>query len=84
MFYIQIEKLLHLTDNTYTETDVLKMEVVILDELNFKVHMPTPIDFLDRFLFCVPDSEVLESEAKRVSIEDDHTLPANVGERAET
>ncbi|KAK2168106.1 hypothetical protein LSH36_20g04020 [Paralvinella palmiformis] len=45
-----IQDLISLTDDTYTFDDVIQMEMRILNTLKFKLHIPTPIPFLDRGL----------------------------------
>lgn len=47
---VQVSKLIRLTDNAYTYEQVIKMELVVLRVLNFRLSRPTPIVFLDRFL----------------------------------
>ena len=54
MCLAQIDKLIHLTDNTYSYDDVITMEMKLLRVLNFDVHPPVATDFLDRLLMCVP------------------------------
>jgi len=49
-FLFQIQDLISLTDDTYTFDDVIQMEMRILNTLKFKLHIPTPIPFLDRGL----------------------------------
>jgi len=44
-----IKKLLHLTENSYTAKELLHMEMVLLDVLEFKVYNPTAQDFLPRY-----------------------------------
>ncbi|XP_071081411.1 uncharacterized protein [Haliotis cracherodii] len=46
----EIATLCHLTDNTYTEDEVITMEIMILKTLKFDLNIPGPIVFLDRFL----------------------------------
>ena len=50
MFRAQINKLIRLTDDTYTYDQVIKMELVVLRVLNFRLARPTPTVFLDRVL----------------------------------
>ena len=42
------------------------METVVLQVLEFRIHTPIPTDYLDRFLCCVPNTDILERNAKRV------------------
>jgi len=44
-----IKKLLHLTENSYTVKELLHMEMVLLDVLEFKVYNPTAQDYLPRY-----------------------------------
>jgi len=44
-----IKKLLHLTENSYTTKELLHMEMVLLDVLEFKVYNPTAQDYLLRY-----------------------------------
>jgi len=44
-----IKKLLHLTENSYTAKELLHMEMVLLDVLEFKVYNPTAQDYLPRY-----------------------------------
>ncbi len=50
---LQISMLVHLTDNTYTEAQVLHMERVVLDVHKFFVSIPVCSDFLCRFIRVV-------------------------------
>ena len=50
----QVEKLVQLTDNTYSYDDVISMECVVLRVLGFDLHLTVATDFLDRFLACLP------------------------------
>ena len=52
--FAQVDKLIHLTDNTYTYDEVIAMELKLLRVLDFDVHPPVATDFLDRFLMCLP------------------------------
>ena len=66
MYPPSIAQLIILAYHKFSESDFLGMEVIVLNELKFKIHMPTPMDFLDPFLFCIPDSELLNKEGKNV------------------
>jgi len=44
-----IKKLLHLTENSYTLRDVLEMELVLIDVLDFQLYIPSPQLFLQRY-----------------------------------
>ncbi|XP_067681013.1 uncharacterized protein [Haliotis asinina] len=46
----EISTLCHLTDNTYTEDEVITMEIRVLKTLKFDLNIPSPFAFLDRFL----------------------------------
>jgi len=44
-----IKKLLHLTEYSYEKKQLLQMEIILLEVLNFQVYSPTPQDFLSRY-----------------------------------
>jgi len=44
-----IKKLLHLTENSYNLRDVLEMELVMVDVLDFQLYIPSPQAFLHRY-----------------------------------
>ncbi|KAI0491445.1 hypothetical protein KFK09_025705 [Dendrobium nobile] len=46
----RVEEFCFITDNTYTKEDVLKMEIQVLDYLEFRLSFPTIKTFLRRFL----------------------------------
>ncbi|PKA65306.1 Cyclin-A2-1 [Apostasia shenzhenica] len=56
----RVEEFCFITDNTYTKGDVLKMEYEVLNNLGFRLSVPTVKTFLRRFLraaqksYCVP------------------------------
>ena len=52
--HTQISDLCHLTDNTYTRNEVLRMERCILRLLKFNLNVPDPVVFLERFLLVCP------------------------------
>jgi cyclin B len=45
----QIKEFVNVTDNAYSQKDILKMEVCILKVLKFKICRPTAIHFLERY-----------------------------------
>merc|ERR550534_740773 len=45
----EVAKLLHLTENSYTRQEVVNMERVLIQILNFKVYIPSPQIFLLRY-----------------------------------
>ncbi|KAK2156326.1 hypothetical protein LSH36_216g04043 [Paralvinella palmiformis] len=49
-FSLKINDLLSLTDQRYQYNQVLKMEIKILKVLNFQLHIPTSLPFLDRVI----------------------------------
>jgi cyclin B len=49
MYPPQISDFVYVTDKAYTKDDIIKMEVTILNALDFKICRPTPVTFLDRY-----------------------------------
>lgn len=47
----------HITDNAYTHSELLKMETDILNTLNYEVLVPTGFHFLSRYLNCIKASD---------------------------
>eukprot|EP00747_Dinoflagellata_sp_TGD_P164599 gnl/TRDRNA2_/TRDRNA2_184744_c0_seq1.p1 gnl/TRDRNA2_/TRDRNA2_184744_c0~~gnl/TRDRNA2_/TRDRNA2_184744_c0_seq1.p1 ORF type:complete len:545 (+),score=99.01 gnl/TRDRNA2_/TRDRNA2_184744_c0_seq1:77-1711(+) len=45
----QINDFVYVTDSAYTRDEVLKMEVIMLSALQFKICSPTPAHFLERY-----------------------------------
>lgn len=45
----QIKDLVYVTDKAYTRDEIIKMEVVMLGVLDFKICCPTPMHFFDRY-----------------------------------
>jgi len=45
----QIKDLVHVTDKAYTRDDIMKMEVVMLGALDYKICSPTPMHFFERY-----------------------------------
>ena len=62
----KIAQLIDLAGKKFSEFHFLGTEVIVLVELKFKIHMPTAMDFLDQFLLCVPNSELMEAKGERV------------------
>jgi len=61
---VDIKKLLHLTENSYTRAEVTNMERVLLGVLEFQVYLPSPQVFLLRYTrasFRSQDSEFLKT-----------------------
>jgi len=61
---VDIKKLLHLTENSYTRAEVTQMERVLLDVLEFQVYLPSPQVFLlrnTRACFRLEDPEFLKT-----------------------
>lgn len=59
-----ISKLIHLTSNSYTGRQVIKMELVIMDILGFQLYMPEIMSFLRRYVratFRGQDTKYLET-----------------------
>jgi len=48
----QAEKLVYMTDNTCTQSDIFKTECQFLTVLEWKVLVPTAVQFLERFQIC--------------------------------
>jgi len=46
----EVGKLLHLTENSYTREEVVNMERVLIQILDFKVYIPSPQTFLLRYV----------------------------------
>ena len=46
---VEISKLLHLTEYSYSRREVINMERVLVQVLNFQSYIPTPQTFLLRF-----------------------------------
>lgn len=49
MYVPTIEDFVYMTDNTYTKAEIRKMEIKILQTLNFMFGKPLPLNFLRRF-----------------------------------
>lgn len=47
----------HITDNAYTHSELLKMETDILSALNYEILVPTGFHFLSRYLNCIKASD---------------------------
>ena len=45
---LQVEKLVHLSDNTYSEKEIREMERQVIAALKWNFHIPTAINFLDK------------------------------------
>jgi len=54
---VDIKKLLHLTENSYTRVEVIHMERVLLEVLEFQVYLPSPQVFLLRYARAALRSE---------------------------
>ncbi|XP_019416507.1 PREDICTED: cyclin-A2-2-like [Lupinus angustifolius] len=52
----RVEEFCFITDNTYTREEVLKMEIEVLNLLNFKLSVPTTKTFLRRFIQAAQSS----------------------------
>jgi len=46
---VDLKKLLHLTEESYTMREVLEMELVLVEVLQFQLYIPTPCIFLLRY-----------------------------------
>lgn len=56
-----VEEFCFITDNTYTKSEVLKMESLVLNYLNFQLSAPTAKTFLRRFLRAAQASHQIPS-----------------------
>ncbi|KAL4583933.1 hypothetical protein LXL04_008519 [Taraxacum kok-saghyz] len=56
-----VEEFCFITDSTYTKSEVVKMEGLVLNELNFQCASPTAKTFLRRFLRAAQASEQVPS-----------------------
>lgn len=45
----RIQDFVYITDNTYTKNDIIELEVQVLCALAFRIVVPTPAHFFDRF-----------------------------------
>jgi len=54
---VDIKKLLHLTENSYTRVEVTHMERVLFEVLDFQVYLPSPQVFLLRYVRAALRSE---------------------------
>ncbi|KAI0208002.1 hypothetical protein LSAT2_007337 [Lamellibrachia satsuma] len=79
-FAPSVSKLIHLTDDTYTYDQVIKMEIVVLRVLNFRLSRPTPTIFLDRFLASHEHSKKVSSAAHHTPVmySSDTRIPVSV------
>jgi hypothetical protein len=64
-FAPSIHDLVHLTDNSYSYKEVIRMERTILKMLKFQIHMCLPTDFADRFLRVSRQKPEMEVEMVR-------------------
>jgi hypothetical protein len=49
MYVPTIDDFVYMTDNTYTKAEIRRMEIKILQTLNFMFGKPLPLNFLRRF-----------------------------------
>lgn len=54
--FVKLESLVKLGRGLFTETDVLAMELQILDKLQWRVHPPTPMCFLRHYTRLIPST----------------------------
>jgi serine/threonine protein kinase len=58
--YIGIRDLAMKADNEYDPKEILLMEELVLNSLNFDIYMPTTIDFVSVYHECVPELASIE------------------------
>ena len=56
IFYPNLMDMVHVTGGAYTRADIARMEGLILAALSFSLTVPTPFDFLSRFLTATESS----------------------------
>jgi G2/mitotic-specific cyclin-B, other len=56
---LRLSELVYITENTYTEKEVLVMEKKMLETLNFDLVVPSPYSFLNRFCIVSSANKVL-------------------------
>ena len=49
MYVPAVDDFVYMTENTYTQSDILQMEITILKTLDFMIGKPLPLHFLRRF-----------------------------------
>lgn len=59
-----IQDFIYITDNAYTQKDILDMEYDILKKLDFKVTMPSPWVFLNRYIKLAKADSVTSALAR--------------------
>lgn len=64
MFPPDVHQFCHITEGAFTPSNVLDCEVVILNELNFDVVIPTPYLFLRRLLLALNADTIVHNMAK--------------------
>lgn len=62
----KVRDLIYISDNTYTDEELIDMEVNVLKALNYRLMVPTSLSFLRRFLLasnthCVPTKECFKN-----------------------
>ena len=48
MYAPEVNDFVYITDNAYTRSDIIRMEIVILKTINFELGRPLPLHFLRR------------------------------------
>uniref|UniRef100_A0A7S4RL18 Cyclin-like domain-containing protein n=2 Tax=Ditylum brightwellii TaxID=49249 RepID=A0A7S4RL18_9STRA len=64
--FFEPEVIADLSRNSYTETDIVDMEMVILSALQWRVQPPTPLSFIRYFLALLPIKSEFDEEAKEM------------------
>jgi cyclin B len=73
----QINDFVYVTDKAYTKENIVKMEVIMLNALDFKICRPTPLHFLDRYQLvngCTEDHRSLAQYLLELSLVDYNML----------
>lgn len=64
IFPPDVSDFIYVTDDTYSDRQLLKMEQLILNTLNYNVSKPTALDFLEIFLVAAGHKKTTENSAE--------------------